>query len=624
MGQNFDIPEELKKLPKQPGVYIMRDAEDTIIYVGKAVSLRSRVRQYFQSTKNKTPKVIQMVSHVDHFEYIVTDSELEALVLEANLIKENRPKYNTMLKDDKSYPYIKVTVQEMYPRILMVRGMKRDGAKYYGPFPTAGAVHDTIELLRKVGHIRTCSMKLPENQGKERPCLYYYIGQCPGPCIRDKVRPEDYRKNADHVISFLNGHVDQEIDALTEKMNAAAEKMEYEQAAEYRDLIESIRIITERQKITSEDGADRDVIAVAVDSAKEENVSLNRIEAVAQVFMVRGGKLVGREHFFLTTENAEDKPQILQDFISQYYAGTPFIPKEIMTETELPDHDLVEKMLTDRRGGRVRLLVPQRGLKEKLVEMARENAETALTRDRERLQREEMRTAGAVREIEKLLGVPKADRMEAYDISNISGVESVGSMVVYEKGRPKRSDYRKFRIKTVEGPNDYASMREVLTRRFKRAAEYSPGFTRLPDLLLMDGGQGQVHIAEEVLRDTGFDFIPVAGMVKDDYHRTRAIWFHGSERPIDRHSEGFKLVTRIQDEAHRFAIEYHRQLRSKGQVHSVLDDIPGIGETRRRALLMNFGSIEEIRSASVDKLMEVPAMNRQAAESVWAFFHKEQ
>lgn len=623
MGQNFDIPEELKKLPKQPGVYIMRDANDTIIYVGKAVSLRSRVRQYFQSTKNKTPKVIQMVSHVDHFEYIVTDSELEALVLEANLIKENRPKYNTMLKDDKSYPYIKVTMQEMYPRILMVRGMKRDGAKYYGPFPTAGAVHDTIELLRKVGHIRTCSMKLPENQGRERPCLYYYIGQCPGPCIPDKVRPEDYRKNADHVISFLNGHVDQEIDALTEKMNAAAEKMEYEQAAEYRDLIESIRIITERQKITSEDGADRDVIAVAADTAKEENASLNHIEAVAQVFMVRGGKLVGREHFFLTTEDAADKPQILQDFISQYYAGTPFIPKEIMTETALPDGALVEKMLSDRRGGKVRLLVPQRGLKEKLVEMARENAETALTRDRERLQREEMRTAGAVHEIETLLGIPKADRMEAYDISNISGVESVGSMVVYEKGRPKRSDYRKFRIKTVEGPNDYASMREVLTRRFKRAAENSAGFTRLPDLLLMDGGQGQVHIAEEVLRDTGFDFIPVAGMVKDDYHRTRAIWFHGSERPIDRHSEGFKLVTRIQDEAHRFAIEYHRQLRSKGQVRSVLDDIPGIGATRRRALLMNFGSIEEIRSASVDKLMEVPAMNKQAAESVWAFFHKE-
>ncbi|MCH4038528.1 MAG: excinuclease ABC subunit UvrC [Lachnospiraceae bacterium] len=621
MGQNFIIEDELKKLPKQPGVYIMHDANDEIIYVGKAVSLRNRVRQYFQSTKNKTAKVIQMVQHIDHFEYIVTDSELEALVLESNLIKQNRPKYNTMLKDDKTYPYIKVTVGEMYPRIMVSRSMKKDSSRYYGPYPTAGAVRDTIELLRKLCHIRTCSMKLPENQGKDRPCLYYYIGQCPAPCMKDSIRPEDYRKNVDHVISFLNGHVGQEVDMLTKKMQKASEEMRYEDAAEYRDLIESIRVIGEHQKITSGDGEDRDVIAIATDQAKENNSHMDRTEAVAQVFFVRDGRLVGREHFFLTTDDADDKPQILRDFISQYYAGTPFVPKELMIGTDIPDRELLEEMLTKRRGSKVTIRVPQRGLKEKLVELALENAENTLARDRERLQREELRTTGAVKEIADLLGIQKADRMEAFDISNISGFESVGSMIVYEKGKPKRTDYRKFKIRTVQGPNDYASMEEVLTRRFRRAEEQSPGFTRLPDLLLMDGGRGQVHIAEQVLRDTGFSFIPVAGMVKDDYHRTRGIWFHDREIPIDKNSEGFKLITRIQDEAHRFAITYHRQLRSKGQVRSVLDDIEGIGETRRKALLRSFGSVEGIRDASLDELSHAPSMNRPAAETVWNFFH---
>ncbi len=623
MSNTFIIEDELKKLPKQPGVYIMHDVNDEIIYVGKAVSLRNRVRQYFQSERNKSPKVIQMVHHIDHFEYIVTDSELEALVLESNLIKEHRPKYNTMLKDDKSYPYIKVTLGEMYPRIMMARQMKKDSSKYFGPYPTVSAVRDTIELLRKLFHIRSCSKKLPEHQGKDRPCLYYHIGQCLAPCQgMTAIRPDVYRENVMKAVDFLNGNTKEIVRELEEKMLKASEELYFEEAAGYRDLIESIKTISERQKITTaSDEEDRDVIALAVDTTKEYNSSMNRVEAVVQVFFVRGGKMIGREHFFLTVEDEENRGEILQSFLMQYYAGTPFIPREIMLETEVPEKELLEEWLTKRRGKKAVLRVPQRGMKEKLVQLARENAEMVLTRDRDRLQREEMRTTGAVREIRELLHLEKADRMEAFDISNISGVHSVGSMVVFEKGKPKRTDYRKFKIKTVEGSNDYASMEEVLTRRFLRAREGSEGFSVLPDLLLMDGGRGQVNIAEKVLHDLGLK-VPVAGMVKDDYHRTRGLYFKNTELPIDRTSEGFKLITRIQDEAHRFAIEYHRQLRSKGQIHSILDDIEGIGPARRKALLRSFGSLEGIRDASFDALEHAPSMNRAAAEKVWEYFHK--
>lgn len=621
VSNDFVISEELKKLPTQPGVYIMHDKNDTIIYVGKAVNLRNRVRQYFQSTRNKSPKVIQMAAHVDHFEYIVTDSELEALVLESNLIKENRPKYNTMLKDDKAYPYIKVTLGEMYPQVVLTRSMKKDSSRYFGPYPTAGAVRDMIELTRKLFHLRSCSRKLPETQGVGRPCLYHQIGQCEAPC-QGYIRPEEYRENVSRAVSFLSGNVKSEVDDLTEKMQKAAEEMRFEDAAEYRDLLESIRIITERQKITSSsDEEDRDVIALAADVTKEDNISLDRTEAVVQVFFVRGGKLIGREHFFLTVKDTEDPGEILQSFITQYYAGTPFVPREIMLERDIPDHTLVEEFLTARRGSRVSVRIPQRGMKEKLVRMAKENAETYLMRDRDRMAREKMRTTGAVEEIRSLLQIPTARRMEAYDISNISGVDSVGSMVVFEDGSPKRTDYRKFRIRTVEGPNDYASMEEVLTRRFKRAIEESSGFEVLPDLILMDGGKGQVHIAEKVLSDLDLH-IPVAGMVKDDYHNTRGLFFHDAETPIDRTGEGFKLITRIQDEAHRFAIEYHRLLRSKGQIHSVLDDIPDIGDARRKALLRTFGTTEKIREATLDELAHAPSMNTKAAESVYAFFHQ--
>ncbi len=618
---DFQIDEELKKLPAKPGVYIMHDAHDTIIYVGKAVVLKNRVRQYFQKGYKRSPKIEHMVSQIERFEYIVTDSELEALVLESNLIKEHRPKYNTMLKDDKAYPYIRVTVQEDFPRVMVARSRKKDGARYFGPYTNATAVRDIIELLRKLYSIRSCSRVLPRDIGKDRPCLYHHIGQCGAPC-QGYISKDQYRENVQKLISFLKGRVEDEIAELTEKMMKASEDMRFEEAARYRDLIESIKELREKQKITGTDGDDRDIIAIAMDhpsAASDPELGFVR-NAVIQVFFVRGGKLIGREHFFLTADDTDDPREVVRAFISQYYASTPMIPKELMLETDIPDRELLEQWLTSRRGSKVTIRIPQKGLKEKLVEMAKENADIVLSRDRERLRREEMRTLGAVREIRDLLGIPCADRMESYDISNISGADSVGSMIVYEKGKPKRSDYRKFRIKWVEGPNDYASMEEVLTRRYTRAKEGDPSFARLPDVILMDGGKGQVHAAEHVLHELGFN-IPVAGMVKDDFHRTRGLYFHDRELPIKRDSEGFKLLTRIQDEVHRFAIEYHRLLRSKGQVHSVLDDIEGIGPARRKALLRTFKTTEAIRDASVEELLHAPSMNEAAAENVYRFFH---
>ena len=618
---DFNIDEELKKLPAKPGVYIMHDRHDTIIYVGKAVVLKNRVRQYFQKGYKRSPKIEHMVSQIERFEYIVTDSELEALVLESNLIKEHRPKYNTMLKDDKAYPYIRVTVQEDFPRVMVARSRKKDGARYFGPYTNATAVRDIIELLRKLYSIRSCSRVLPRDIGKDRPCLYHHIGQCGAPC-QGYISKEQYRENVQKLISFLKGRVEDEIAELTEKMMKASEDMRFEEAARYRDLIESIKELREKQKITGTDGDDRDIIAIAMDhpsAASDPELGFVR-NAVIQVFFVRGGKLIGREHFFLTADDTDDPREVVRAFISQYYASTPMIPKELMLETDIPDRELLEQWLTSRRGSKVTIRIPQKGLKEKLVEMAKENADIVLSRDRERLRREEMRTLGAVREIRDLLGIPCADRMESYDISNISGADSVGSMIVYEKGKPKRSDYRKFRIKWVEGPNDYASMEEVLTRRYTRAKEGDPSFARLPDVILMDGGKGQVHAAEHVLHELGFN-IPVAGMVKDDFHRTRGLYFHDRELPIKRDSEGFKLLTRIQDEVHRFAIEYHRLLRSKGQVHSVLDDIEGIGPARRKALLRTFKTTEAIRDASVEELLHAPSMNEAAAENVYRFFH---
>ena len=606
----FDIQEELKKLPARPGVYIMHDEKDTIIYVGKAVSLRNRVRQYFQTSRNKGAKIESMVTHIARFEYIVTDSELEALVLECNLIKEHRPKYNTMLKDDKSYPFIKVTVNEAFPRVLFARRMKKDKAKYFGPYTSAGAVKDVIELVQKLYHIRTCNRNLPRDIGKERPCLFYHIHQCHGPC-QGKVSQDEYRSQIQGALKFLNGDSDDIFRELEEKMLLASEELRFEDAMEYRDLCNSIRKIKERQKITSYGEEDKDVIAMAMEET----------DAVVQVFFIREGKLIGRDHFYLKVAQGDSRAQVLSSFLKQFYAGTPFIPREVMLQDEIEDGVIIQEWLTQRRGQRVYLRVPKKGTKEKLVELAAENAWMVLSKDKERIKREEGRTIGAVKEIESWIGLKGVQRIEAYDISNISGFESVGSMVVYEKGKPKRSDYRKFKIKWVQGPNDYASMEEVLTRRFTHESdkEYD-SFALLPDLIMMDGGRGQVNVALKVLENLNLQ-IPVCGMVKDDHHRTRGLYYRNQEIPIDTSSEGFRLITRIQDEAHRFAIEFHRSLRSKEQVHSVLDEIPGIGPARRKALMRKFKSLEAVRDASLEELIQTEAMNERSARQVYEFFH---
>lgn len=616
----FHIEEELKKLPSLPGVYIMHDKHDAIIYVGKAISLKNRVRQYFQKSRNLGIKKEQMVEQIERFEYIVTDSELEALVLESNLIKEHKPKYNTMLKDDKNYPFIKVTTGEEFPRIMTARSMKKDKSKYFGPYTSAGAVKDVIELTRKLYHLRTCSRVLPRDIGKERPCLYYHIKQCYGPC-QGYVSKEAYREQVDALLEFLNGNHKNVLKDLEEKMYQASEEMRFEDAAQYRDLIQSVERIGEKQKITDHPGEDKDIIALA-----EEG-----LDAVVQVFFVRDGKLIGRDHFYMKTVPGDTRSMILSSFLKQFYAGTPFIPREIMIQDEIEDQDLIAQWLESRKGKKVRIVVPKKGTKEKLVELAYQNAKLVLRQDKERIKREEGRTIGAVKEISQLLGMENINRIEAFDISNISGFQSVGSMIVYEKGKPKRSDYRKFRIKGVKGPNDYASMEEVLTRRFvhgmneqeereNRQLEQDYGsFTRFPDLIMMDGGRGQVNIALEVLAKLNLE-IPVCGMVKDDKHRTRGLYFHNQEIPISRDSEGFKLITRIQDEAHRFAIEYHRSLRSKGQVHSILDDIPGIGPARRKALMKHYKGLEGIKEASVEELSQIESMNEKAAKQVFEFF----
>lgn len=619
----FDLEEELKKLPASPGVYLMHNDRDEIIYVGKAISLKNRVRQYFQSSRNKTAKIEQMVSHIAWFEYILTDSELEALVLECNLIKEHRPRYNTMLKDDKTYPYIKATVGEEFPRLLFSRDMKKDGkSRYFGPYTSAGAVKDTLDLIHKLYRIRTCNRNLPRDTGKERPCLNYHIKQCDAPC-QGYISREDYLKSFGQALDFLNGRYAPLIKSLEEKMNQASEDMEFERAIEYRELLNSVKQVAQKQKITSSGREDRDIIAMARDEQ----------DAVVQVFFIREGKLIGRDHFHLQAATAENDGEILDSFIKQFYAGTPFIPRELWLQVPVMDEEVISRWLTERRGQKVKIVVPKKGEKERLVELAARNAALVLSQDKERIKKEELRTIGAMNQVGGLIGLDGVRRIEAFDISNTSGVESVGSMVVYEDGRPKRSDYRKFKIRTVKGPDDYASMREVLTRRFSHGLrevqehresgeDLSAGsFTRFPDLIMMDGGRGQVNIALEVLNSLGLS-IPVCGMVKDDFHRTRGLYYNNVEVPIDRHSEGFRLITRIQDEAHRFAIEYHRSLRGKGQVKSVLDDIPGIGPARRKALMREFKDIEAIRAAEVEDLAKVPQMNERAARQVYEFFRK--
>lgn len=617
----FNIEEELKKLPDSPGVYIMHDSRDAIIYIGKAVSLTKRVHQYFQASHNEGIRKAQMVKQIARFEYIITDSELEALVLECNLIKEHRPKYNTMLRDDKTYPYIRVTLGEDFPRVLFSRQQKKDKSRYFGPYTSAGAVKNTIDLINKLYQLRTCNRNLPRDTGKERPCLNYHIHQCNAPC-QAYISKEEYRERISQAMEFLNGNYAPIIKNLEEKMLEASENMEFEKAIEYRELLSSVKQIAQKQKITHTDGEDKDIIAIAADDR----------DAVVQVFFVRDGKLIGRDHFYVKIGNEDTKSQILTTFMKQFYSGTPFIPREIMLPQEIGEREILEEWLSLRRGGKVRIRIPQKGMKEKLVELAQKNAKLVLAQDREKLKREEGRTIGALKEIEKLLDMEDLQRVEAYDISNINGFETVGSMIVYEKGKPKRSDYRKFKLRTVTGPDDYASMYEVLTRRFthgmkeqavleeKELSKEYGSFTRFPDLIMMDGGRGQVNICLKVLEELKLN-IPVCGMVKDDNHRTRGLYFNNVEIPIDRSSEGFKLITRIQDEAHRFAIEYHRSLRSREQVHSVLDDIPGIGPSRRKELMKKYQSLDAIKAAAVEDLTDTCSMNEKAALAVYQFFH---
>lgn len=617
----FDIQDELKKLPDLPGVYIMHDKSDAIIYIGKAVSLRKRVRQYFQPSHNEGIKKKQMVEHIERFEYIITDSELEALVLECNLIKEHTPKYNTMLRDDKTYPYIRVTVGEDFPRVLFARQRSKDKSKYFGPYTSAGAVKDTIDLINKIYGLRTCNRNLPRDIGLDRACLNYHIHQCDAPC-QGLINKEKYAEKIQGVLEFLNGNYAPVIREIEAKMNEASMDMEFEKAIEYRELLNSVKQIAQKQKMTNTDDEDKDIIAMAADD----------VDAVVQVFFIRGGKLIGRDHFHVRVGSDETRSDIMSTFIKQFYSGTPFIPKEILLQEEIEEANLVEEWLGKKRGAKVILHTPQKGKKNKLVELAAKNAQMVLDQDKEKIKREEGRTIGAVKEIESLLGIKGLNRMEAFDISNINGFETVGSMVVYEKGKPKRSDYRKFKLRTVTGPDDYASMHEVLTRRFQHGMEEQRelqdnnmpeevgSFTRFPDIIMMDGGRGQVNICLQVLDELGLN-IPVCGMVKDDNHRTRGLYFNNVEIPIDRHGEGFKLITRIQDEAHRFAIEYHRSLRSKSQVKSVLDDISGIGPARRKALMKQFQSLENIRNASVEELAQTEGMNQKSAEAVYLFFH---
>lgn len=606
----FDPTEDLKKLPKSPGVYIMHGADDEILYVGKAVNLHNRVRSYFRKdvTSTRGPWITQMVDQITRFEYIVTGSELEALVLENNLIKEHSPKYNTLLKDDKTYPYIKVTVQEEYPRILIVRRQGKDKAKYFGPYANSTAVSDVVELLNRYYKLRTCPSL------KDRPCLNYHIGRCSAPCKGEDVIK--YQSRVGGALEFLGGNHKRLEDEIEARMNEASEQLRYEDAAGLRDLLRSVRALSDRQIITDSPGEDRDVIALARDER----------DAVVVVFFVRDGKLIGREHYYMTHSGDEDDAAVLSQFVRQFYAGTPFIPREIMTQYDITDSELIASWLGSVKGARVHVSAPKRGDKEKLVELAAQNAALILSQDREKLNREQARTTGAVMEVASWLGLKSSGRirMEAYDISNTNGFENVASMVVFEDGKPKRSDYRKFRIKSVEGPNDYGCMKEVLSRRFDRLADGTDtdaSFSKPPDVILMDGGRGQVNVALEVLSELGLD-IPVCGMVKDDTHNTRGLYFHNEEIDIDTGSEGFKLVTRIQDEAHRFAIEYHRSLRSKEQTHSTLDDIPGVGPARRRALMGRFSSIEEIKAADAETLAEIPEIPMNVAAAIVSYFHE--
>lgn len=610
----FVIEDELKKLPDSPGVYLMKDETGHIIYVGKAINLKNRVRQYFQNSKNHAIKVKKMVQHIASFEYIVTRSEVEALVLECNLIKKYSPKYNIRLKDDKTYPYIKINIQDPFPRMMVVRQMKKDGAKYFGPYTNVNAMWELVDIIKNNWQLLTCSRNLPRDIGKERACLNYHIGKCHAPC-EGKISQEDYRQMINEVVDFLSGKYKEIIKKLQGEMQEASEQLAFEKAAALRDKILAIEKVEQKQTATLSSMLDQDVIAFAKSPE----------DTLIQVYFVRQGKLVGREHFYLQDTEDEVIEDIFRDFIVQFYANATFIPKEIVIERTPREVEVLAKYLAEKKGSKVQLITPQKGEKHGLMALASKNAEVTLSQFGDQMKKEQERTFGALEELKTAIGLEQVPyRMEAYDISNTQGVQSVGGMVVFEGGKPLKSDYRKFKIKSIFGPNDYGSLEEVLNRRFNRMQieEEENSFTKIPDVILMDGGKGQVHVAEQVVAKFGLS-IPVCGMVKDDRHRTRGLLYEGKEIILDTHSEAFKLITRVQDEVHRFSIEYHKKLRGKAQIQSVLDDIPGVGKERKKLLMLHFKSVDQLRAASLSEIEQVDGIPHQVASNIYHFFHKE-
>lgn len=617
----YDLENKLDKLPDKPGVYLMKNQHDEIIYVGKSISLKNRVRQYFQKNSSKDTKTRALVKNIRDFEYIIVNNEIEALILESTLIKENQPKYNILLRDDKQYPYIKIT-KDRYPRVLKTREISEDGAKYFGPYTNVGAVNQVLEVIRDIYPIRDCNRNLENGKSDKRPCLNYFIGRCMGPC-RGVIKDEEYQKHIDEIYNILDGREFLLLDMLEDKMVEASKNLEFEEAAKYRNQIESLEHLKEKQKVVFNDAnMDRDIIGVAKGLE----------EACIQIFFVRSGKIIGREHFIIQDSFKEERKDIINSFIKQFYMGTAYIPKEILIEEEIEEKQAIEKWLSKIRGNKVSVQIPKIGEKKRLIEMVKQNALDMISKYGDRFLRKQRQNDLALEELKEAMDLNiDLDRIEAFDISNINGMNSVGSMVVFERGESKRSDYRRFRIKTINTPDDYGSMEEVLMRRFKRGLSErekikdskldAKGFSNFPDLIMMDGGKGQVNIALRVLYELGID-IPVCGLVKDEFHNTRGIIYNNEEINLEENSLGFRMIYKIQEEAHRFAISYHRSLRSKDMFRSELDGIKGIGPKRKRDLLTHFKSLEKIKKSSIDELLQVNSMSRPAAEELYNHFNE--
>ena len=604
----FNIEEELKKLPSKPGVYLMKDENEIIIYIGKSVNLKSRVRQYFtESAKAVSIKTRYLSSNIKSFEYIITETEVEALILENNLIKKNRPRYNILLKDDKTYPYIKITNEE-YPKIIKTRKVLNDGAKYFGPYTSGVLMNDSLSLINTIWPIRTSKKVLPRDIGRSRPCLNFHIGKCKAPCA-GLISKEEYNIFINEAKGFLEGKYEGLLKKFKSEMLEASENLNFEKAASIRDKMNAIKALTENQNVENTNEVDTDIIALAT---SEE-------DALVQIFFVRSGKMIGRESIFLEGISGESNSEILTSFFGQFYSELSFVPREILIEEELSEKEILEDWLSNLRGFKVSLVIPKKGDKKRLLEMAKKNAVLSIEQFKEELKRQNNRTKGAIETLGEILGIENLNRIEAYDISNIQGTDSVGSMIVFEDGRPKNNDYRKFKIKGVMGVNDYAMMQEVLYRRFENLLNKKEKWISMPSLVLIDGGIGHVNIAKEVLNDLDIN-IPIAGMVKDENHRTRGLIYEGEEISFKKTEESFKLITRIQDEVHRFAIEYHRKLKKHTTLKSVLDDINGVGPKSKAALFKKFGSTENIKKATLEELLETKGVGKKTLQSVYEFF----